>query len=78
MNTYVVTETVPCVQVFTYIVKAKNREEALEMIVDGKIEAEDIATDELDYDNAEYDVEKDDEADGGELGEREEDRWDAE
>ena len=75
MNTYVVTETVPCVQVFTYIVKAKNREEALEMVVDDKIEAEDIATDELDYVNAEYDVEKDDEADG-ELGEREEDRWD--
>jgi hypothetical protein len=77
MNTYVVTETVPCVQVFTYIVKAKNREEALEMVFDSKIEAEDITTDELDYDNAEYDVEKDDEADG-EQGEREEDRWDAE
>jgi len=61
MNTYVVTETVPCVQVFTYIVKAKNREEALDVVIDGKVESVDSIVEEYDYDNAGYDVEKDEE-----------------
>ena len=57
MPKFTVTETVPCVQIWTYEVEATNEVEALAMIVQGKVQASKIVVDEHDYDETHYEVE---------------------
>jgi hypothetical protein len=57
MPKFTITETVPCVQIWTYEVEATNQSEALLMVINGKVEATDTIVDEYDYDETQYDIE---------------------
>jgi len=57
MPKFVITETVPCVQVWTYEVEAKNETEALDKVMQGKVEMQNTFMDEHDYDEAQYEIE---------------------
>jgi len=57
MPKFIITETVPCVQIWTYEVEATNKEEAELMVINGKVEATDTIVDEHDYDETQYDIE---------------------
>jgi hypothetical protein len=57
MPKFTVTETVPCVQVWTYEVEAANETEALDKVMQGKVEMQNTFMDEHDYDEAQYEIE---------------------
>ena len=57
MPKFTVTETVPCVQVWTYEVEADNETEALNKALDGKANIVDSVVAEHDYDEAQYEIE---------------------
>jgi hypothetical protein len=57
MPKFTITETVPCVQIWTYEVEAANEEEAELMVINGKVEATNTIVDEYDYDETQYDIE---------------------
>ena len=57
MPKFTVTETVPCVQVWTYEVEAANETEALDKVMQDKVEMQNTFMDEHDYDEAQYEVE---------------------
>jgi hypothetical protein len=57
MPKFTITETVPCVQIWTYEVEATNQSEALLMVINGEVEATDTIVDEHDYDETQYDIE---------------------
>ena len=58
MPKFIVTETVPCVQIWTYEVEAANEEEAELMVVKGKVEARETIVDEHDYDESYFDIQE--------------------
>ena len=58
MPKFTITETVPCVQIWTYEVEADNETEALEMVVQGKAEVVETEVDEHDYDATQFDIEE--------------------
>ena len=58
MPKFFVTETVPCVHIWTYEVEAANEEEAEEMVAMGKVEATESIVDEYDYDKTQYEIEE--------------------
>ena len=57
MPKFVITETVPCVQVWTYEVEAANETEALDKVMQDKVEMQNTFMDEHDYDEAQYEIE---------------------
>jgi hypothetical protein len=57
MPKFTVTETVPCVQVWTYEVEAANETEALDKVMQDKVEMQNTFMDEHDYDEAQYEIE---------------------
>jgi len=57
MPKFIVTETVPCVQVWTYEVEAKNETEALNKVLDGQGRNLETVVNEHDYDEAQYEIE---------------------
>ena len=57
MPKFVITETVPCVQVWTYEVEAANETEALNEVLSGKAEMVESVVNEHDYDEAQYGIE---------------------
>ena len=57
MPKFIITETVPCVHIWTYEVEAANQSEALEMVAAGKVEATDVIVDGHNYDETQYDIE---------------------
>jgi len=57
MPKFVITETVPCVQVWTYEVEAANETEALNEVLSGKVEMGESVVNEHDYDEAQYGIE---------------------
>ncbi len=60
MPKFVVTETVPCVQIWTYEVEANSETEALEMALNVKAETVGSINAEYDYENAQYEIEDED------------------
>jgi hypothetical protein len=57
MPKFVITETVPCVQVWTYEIEADNETEALDKVMQDKVEMQNTFMDEHDYDEAQYEIE---------------------
>ena len=58
MPKFTITETVPCVQVWTYEVEAETETEALEQVVQGKAEVVETTVDEHDYEQTEFNIEE--------------------
>ena len=58
MPKFLIEETIPCVQVFLYEVEASSETEALNMVLDSKIESVEVITAEHDYDKAQYEIEE--------------------
>jgi hypothetical protein len=59
MPKFIVTERVPCVQVWTYEITARSEKSALEMIENGKTDIDiESVTEEHDYEQAQYEVER--------------------
>ena len=57
MPKFIITETVPCVQIWTYEVEANNETEALNKVIEGKAEVSETLVDEHDYDETQYGIE---------------------
>ena len=57
MPIFTITETVPCVQVWTYEVEAETESDALEQVIQGKAEVIESTVDEHDYEQTHYDIE---------------------
>ena len=57
MTIFTITETVPCVQVITYEVEAKNQTEALNKVLDNEAEKVQSVVSNQDYEKAEYNIE---------------------
>ena len=60
MPQFIITETVPCIQVLTYVIEAENETDALEYVVGGKAEAVDSTIEEHDYEQVQYEIEDED------------------
>ena len=58
MKKFTITETVPCVQIWTYEVEAETESEALEQVVQGEIYVTETSIDEHDYEQVQYDIEE--------------------
>jgi hypothetical protein len=58
MPKFTITETVPCVQVWTYEVEAENETEALEQVIQGKALFTETIVDEHDYEQTEFNIEE--------------------
>jgi hypothetical protein len=54
---FVITERVPCTQVWTYEVEANSETEALEVVLKGEAKMVESSIDEADYENAQYEIE---------------------
>jgi hypothetical protein len=57
MQKFTITETVPCVQKWVYEVEAANETEALELIIEGKVDVTNVIIDEHDYEETQYEIE---------------------
>jgi hypothetical protein len=60
MPIYNITETKPAILRWDYTVFAQSEEEALEMIQDGKVEAENYSVDEDPFESFDYEIEEED------------------
>jgi hypothetical protein len=58
MPKFIITETVPCVQVWTYEVEAETESDALEQVVQGKADVIESTVDEHDYEQTEFNIEE--------------------
>lgn len=54
---FTITETVPCVQIWTYEVEAENETEALKIILQGDTDAVETLVDEHVYEQTQYEIE---------------------
>jgi len=59
MKRFIVTERVPCVQIWTYEVEAETEEDAIKQVIDGVAEVEESNVEGHDYEESEYEVEED-------------------
>lgn len=58
MKRFIVTERVPCVQIWTYEVEAETEEDAIKQVIAGTAEVEESNVEGHDYEESEYEVEE--------------------
>lgn len=63
MKKIIVTERVPCFQIWTYEVEAETEEDAIKQVIAGTAEVVESIVEEYDYDESEYKVEEDEDDD---------------
>ena len=57
MKIFTITETIPCVQVWTYEVEAENETAALNKVLNNEAEIVESVVSNHDYEKAQYDIE---------------------
>ena len=63
MKKIIVTERVPCFQIWTYEVEAETEEDAIKQVIAGTAEVVEAIVEEHDYDESDYKVEEDEDDD---------------
>lgn len=58
MPKYNITETKPAILRWEFTVEAENEEEALRMVMDGEVDADEFLTDEEPFESSNYNVEE--------------------